>query len=507
MVASPQRVPWLLRIGVSVVAATGLLAAGLHGLSSDSTQTAAKVRSEAAEDITLGILRATEDAAASAPGPAPTAPPVAVPPAPPAPPAAPAPAPTPPAANPIVVQQARHLVGLAGDHDIGVLVKDTNGAVVVDYHANDRFLPASTAKVVTAAAALMKLGYEHRFHTRLLAPHKPDANGVLHGDLVIVGSGDPVLASPLYLEARPERPYTPLTTLADAVQGAGIRHITGGIIGDSSVFAYEPHAPGWKSGHFSEGSAVRAAGLTINGGRSLWRGPFGVESAPIPDPSREAADVFEALLAQRGITVAKRGASSTVPVQPKEHIGQVTSPPLWQLLQYMVQHSDNQIADALFRSIGVAAGTPTWQGSRDELDEVLRSIGVNTAGIAMPDGSGLSRQARITPAQLTEVDAAMARTPYAGLWLDLMATAGHSGTLRNRLVGTPAAGRVRGKTGTLDDVRALSGVVLSDVQPRYRFVVIGNSLNQEGIAAVRKLQDELVQVLARDAAVCPTGCR
>lgn len=501
MVTSPQHVPWLLRVGVSVVAATGILAAGLYGLDSDTTRQVAPARKQAAEEVASGVLQSAAEPPSAPPPPAPSV----TTPATPAPTAA-QPA-APPAANPAVVQQARHLVGLAGQYDIGVLVKDTNGAVVVDYKANERFVPASTAKMVTAAAALMTLGYEYRYQTRILAPTKPDANGVLQGDLVIVGSGDPVLASPMYLEARPDRPATPLTTLADAVQGAGIRHVTGGIIGDSGVFAYEPDAPGWRSGNFAEGSAVRAAGLTVNGGRSLWRGPLGIESAPIPDPSREAADVFEALLAQRGITVANRGASSTLPVRPKEQIGQVTSPPLWQLLQYMVQQSDNQIADAVFRSIGVATGTPSWQGSRDKVDEVLRAIGVDTKGIAMPDGSGLSRQARITPVQLTEVGAAMARTPYAGLWLELMATAGLSGTLRNRLVGTPAEGRVRGKTGTLDDVRALSGVVFSDVQPRYRFVVIGNSLDQDGIVAVRRLQDDLAQLLAADATACPTGCR
>ena len=502
MVASPQHVPWLLRVGASVVAATGIVAAGLHGLSSAPAAPAAPVRAEAVQDATARILGSSEDAAAGT-AVAPAAPAVPAPAVP-----APAPAPAaPPAPNPAVVQQARHLVGLAGHHDIGVLVVDTNGGVVVDYKSNERFVPASTAKMVTAAAALVKLGPDFRYHTRVLAPHKPDANGVLHGDLVIAGSGDPVLASPMYQEARPERPMTPLTTLADAIQGAGIRHVTGGIIGDSSVFSYEPHAPGWKSGHFSEGSAVRASGLTINGGRSLWRGPVGIESAPIGDPSREAADVLKALLAQRGVTVARNGASSTRTVLAPVHIGQVTSPPLGEILQYMVQRSDNQIADGVFRTIGVAAGTPTWQGSRNEVDGALRSLGVETSGIAMPDGSGLSRQARITPAQLTEVDAAMTRSPLGLTWLNLMAIAGHSGTLRNRLVGTPAEGRVRGKTGTLDDVRALSGVVLSDVQPRYRFVVIGNDLNQNGIQAVRRLQDDLAEMLAADATACPTGCR
>ena len=500
MVPSPQHVPWLLRIAASVIATTAVLTAGLHGLAYQSENAAARARAERVPDLTGGVLAAagkvaaatqTSPAAPLPAGPAPSSAPVAA--------AAPPP-------NPAVVQQARHLVGLAGDHDIGVLVVDSNGAVVVDYKGNDRFVPASTAKTLTAAAALVKLGPDFRYQTRVFAPHKPDGNGVLHGDLVLVGSGDPVLSSPLYQEARPERPVTSLTTLADAIQGAGIRHVTGGIIGDSSAFSYEPHAPGWVQGHFSEGSAVRASGLTINGGRSVWRGPVAIESAPIGDPSREAADVLKALLAQRGVTVAKNGASSTVPVGAKVQIGQVTSPPLWQILQYMVQRSDNQIADGVFRTIGLVAGKPNWQGSRDEVNDALRTIGVDPAGIAMPDGSGLSRQARVTPAQLTAVDEAMTRGANGRIWLELMATAGHSGTLRNRLVGTPAEGRVRGKTGTLDDVRALSGVVLSDVQARYRFVVIGNDLDQNGIVAVRRLQDDLAQLLATDATACPTGC-
>lgn len=503
MVASPRTASWLLRVAGTVIAAAGLLAGGLGALPDATTSEATRASSAGTENVAAAVLRAAvgEPASPAPATPQPTAPP---------PPAAPAPAappPPPPVANPIVVQRARHLVGMAGRHDIGVLVVDVNGAVVVDYHANDPFVPASTAKVITAAAALVKLGPEYRYQTRLLAPNRPDANGVLHGDLVLVGSGDPVLASPMFQEARPDRPVTPLSTLADAVQGAGIRHVTGGIIGDSSVFGYEPTAPGWKSGHFSEGSAVRVSGLTVNGGRSLWRGLFGIESAPIGDPSREAADVLQALLGQRGITFGKRGASSTLPVPAREHIGQVTSPPLWQILQYMVQTSDNQIADGVFRTLGAVSGNPTWQGSTDEVHRGLQRIGVNPAGLALTDGSGLSRQNRVTPAMLTKIDEAMTRSANGRVWLDLMAVVGHSGTLRNRLVGTPAQYRVRGKTGTLDDVRALSGVVLSDAGARYRFAIIGNRLDESGIITVRQLQDDLARVLAEDAAVCPTGCR
>lgn len=502
MDASPRTASWLLRVAGTVIAATGLLAGGLGALADDTRNEAARASSAGAENVAAAVLGQPAPGAAGAPPatPVPSAPPAPAQPAPAAPPA-------PPVANPIVVERARHLVGMAGRHDIGVLVVDVNGAVVVDYHANDPFVPASTAKMITAAAALVKLGPEYRYQTRLLAPNRPDANGVLHGDLVLVGSGDPVLASPMFQEARPDRPVTPLSTLADAVQGAGIRHVTGGIIGDSSVFGYEPTAPGWKSGHFAEGSAVRVSGLTVNGGRSLWRGLFGIESAPIGDPSREAADVLQALLGQRGITFGKRGASSTVPMPAREHIGQVTSPPLWQILQYMVQTSDNQIADGVFRTLGAVTGNPTWQGSTDEVHRSLQRIGVNPTGLALTDGSGLSRQNRVTPAMLTQVDAEMTKSANGRVWLDLMAVVGHSGTLRNRLVGTPAQYRVRGKTGTLDDVRALSGVVLSDAGARYRFAVIGNGLDESGIITVRQLQDDLARVLAEDAAVCPTGCR
>lgn len=494
MTDSRRPVPRLLLVATSLVAAAGFTAAGLHDVTRQAETKAAPIA--AAAGIADSIAPSLPETTAPAPVAVPT---------PPQAPAPPAPPPKPPV-NPAVVQQARHLVGLAGGNEIGVLVVDAEGDVVVDYRANDPFVPASTAKTLTAAAALVKLGPDYRYNTRVLAPNRPDANGVLQGDLVLQGSGDPVLASPLYQEARPDRPSTPLSVLADAIQGAGIRQVTGGVIGDSSVFAYQPSAPGWESSDFADGDAARISGLMVNGGRRVWRGPTAIESLNIGDPSREAAEVLEAMLEQRGITLGKRASSSTVPLPAREQIGQVTSQPLWQILQYMVQRSDNQVADGVFRTLGVAAGDPSWQGSQAELVRSLERLGVGAQNVALPDGSGLSRAARVTPNLLTEVDEGMARSANAAVWLELLAVAGRSGTLKNRLVGTPAEGRVRGKTGTLDEVTALSGVVLGDAGPRYRFAVIGNGLDNDGKDAVRRLQDDLAQLLAFDAALCPTGC-
>lgn len=383
----------------------------------------------------------------------------------------------------------------------GVSVTTADGTEVFGHSGDAGLLPASSQKLLVAAAALVTLGPEFRYETELRgAP--PDAEGVVRGDVVLVGSGDPTLGTPLYHGLVPERPRAPLEALADQVVASGVRRVTGGVVGDPRVFPQEPVAPGWTARYLERGHTVRSSGLTADGGRWLFAERGRMRSEPSVDPASTAAASLHTLLVERGVDVAGSAASTTAPSAAPARLASVHSPPLRELLRSTVQRSDNQIADAIFRTIGLAHGDASWAGSARATRQALAGIGLDVSSVSIVDGSGLSRDNRLSPSFLTALDVTMSRSSHGVLWRALMAVAGERGTLQRRLVGTVADGRLLGKTGSLVDVGSLSGRVEGPAGSRYHFAVIGNELDAAGQAALRRLEDLLVLVLAEDLHDC-----
>ncbi len=166
-------------------------------------------------------------------------------------PAAPAGAETTRARTPL----ARRLQALADNSPVarrafwGARVVDTgSGAVLLENNAGHFFVPASNAKLFSTALALMRLGPDHRFHTVVLADQSPDADGTLHGDLRLVGGGDPTLSAraiPYSKDAAAGNPLAALEDLAGQVAARGVRRVEGGIVGDDTAYVWEPYAEGW----------------------------------------------------------------------------------------------------------------------------------------------------------------------------------------------------------------------------------------------------------------------
>jgi D-alanyl-D-alanine carboxypeptidase/D-alanyl-D-alanine-endopeptidase (penicillin-binding protein 4) len=188
---------------------------------------------------------------------------------------------------------------------------------------------------------------------------------------------------------------------------------------------------------------------------------------------------------------------------PGEVLAEVDSRPMADLLRFAVQRSDNPLTDGLFLLVGrERAGLGTWARAEQAVRAALDELGVDHRPLRMADGSGLSRDDRLAPRLLVDLDRAMWSGPHAETWASLQAVAGESGTLRQRLRGTPAAGRLFGKTGTLNDVTALNGAVVGDAGDRYHFAVIGNDAAGAGRWPVRAFMDELVLLLAADVQDC-----
>lgn len=448
-------------------------------------------------------------AASAAAAPAATGSPAAQPPAPAPSPAAPAPPPVvaaaPAATPPTLAQRVAALLAdprLAGI-PVSVSVRTAEGTTVLDHAATASLLPASTAKLATAAAALATLGPDFRYTTRVAAAGGPAPDGTVQGDLVLVGSGDPTLSTETFRrEVDPQRPATPIEALADQLVAAGVRRVTGGVLADPTVFAHQPLAQGWRERYLTELDATRVSGLTVDAGRKLFVEGGTLRASASPDPAAEAAAALHTALRRRGVQVDGGVATVTTPTTAGLHLAAVQSPRLHDLLVWTVQHSDNHLADAIFRTLGAAAGEATWRGGDRAVRAALAPLNLDWSGVGLADGSGLSRDDRMPAAFLSALDAAMSRSNLAAQWRSYQAVAGETGTLRKRLRGTLAEHRLRGKTGSLEDVRALTGSVLGPGGRRYHFAVVINALPRAARDAARSLQDELILALVEDLHAC-----
>ena len=407
-----------------------------------------------------------------------------------------------------LVGQLEALLGdpaLAG-RPVAVSVVDQHGTPVFDFYGGAPLVPASTQKLVTAAAALHTLGPTFQYVTHLAATAAPRPDGVLDGSLVLVGSGDPTLATPEYASVRSERPRAPLEALADSVAALGVRRVTGNVLADPWVFPHQPTPAGWYPDYIRDGDTGPSSGLTVNGGRRLFRGRGGaLQSVPADDPATEAAVSLRHLLQQRGVHVdGVAGAVRDLPDAPVP-VGAVASHPLVDILRHMVQESDNHIADAVFRTVSLAVMRDArWEAGPTAIRRALDGLSLDWAGVALYDGSGLSRHNRLPARFLTALDAAMTASPSGGEWQRFMAVAGVRGTLERRLVGTLAAGQVFAKTGSLRDVRSLAGATLGPVS-RYHFAIVGNGLDGPAKQALARLQDHVALALTRDLFGCFTA--
>lgn len=314
-----------------------------------------------------------------------------------------------------------------------------DGAAVHRAGAARSVIPASSLKIVVGAVALERLGGDHRFTTTLAGTAQ---DGVVTGDLYLIGGGDPLLTSDAYpIEADREPVFneTSLDVLAQQLVDAGITRVDGDVVGDGSRYDDELYAPDWvEADRGVEAGPVDA--LLVNDARvtgSVTRSE---------DPALGGAQELVNVLAAKGISVGGVGRPGTSPPDAPE-LGTVQSMPLRDVVAEMLTTSDNNTAESLLKELGVADGTP---GSRRAGLEVVRQQltewNADLAGTNLTDASGLSATNTVTceVLQTVLVGSGHAEDLAAG-----MAVAGETGTLSDVFVGSPVAGRLVAKTGTL----------------------------------------------------------
>lgn len=349
-------------------------------------------------------------------------------------------------------------------------------------------MPASTTKVVTSAAALFLLGPEKTFATRTVLEAGTTPR------LVLVGGGDPYLArTPASTDDPGSATYQPrradIRTLARStaasLRASGVRAVRLGY--DDTLFTGPAMNPRWEPGYFPEEVAPISA-LWLDGARTADG------STRVSDPAASAATDFRRELVRAGVKVAA-GVARTPATSSATPVAQVTSPTLAQIVQRLLEVSDNNAAEVLLRQVGVAeGGDGSFTGGQAAVKRVLKANGIDLAGSVLYDGSGLSRSNRLSPKVLVDVlrwaasdDAPQLRPLLAGL-----PVAGYTGSLADRMDHGPAAGRgrVRAKTGTLTGVTSLAGIAVDRDGRLMAFALMADRVKAPKATLARTAMDD-----------------
>ncbi len=354
-----------------------------------------------------------------------------------------------------------------------------DGVPVASVGGDRPVIPASNQKIVIGAVALEVLGPDATFTTEVRSG--PVSNGVLAGDLYLVGGGDPLLTSnafPTQDDQYPVTTPTSLDALADGVVAAGVRRIDGAIVGDAGRYDDEWFVPSWDE-DIREVEAGPYDALMVNDARRTG------SPARVPDPAIGAAEELADLLADRGVVVARGAAAGTTPPDATT-IASVSSAPMTAVVAELLGTSDDNTAELLVKELGAVAGTGgTRAAGLEVVRQTLESWGVATASLALDDGSGLSSDNRLTCDALVTVLARSASNGALGAGLPV---AGRSGTLADVLADSPVAGRLQAKTGTLGNpplgvdppaVKALAGYLPVDGGGALDFALILNSAGED----------------------------
>ncbi|MGH3719034.1 MAG: D-alanyl-D-alanine carboxypeptidase/D-alanyl-D-alanine endopeptidase [Pseudonocardiaceae bacterium] len=369
----------------------------------------------------------------------------------------------------------------------GQVIDPATGTVLWQRDPAAALVPGSTAKLLTASAALLTLDHQERFHTTVLAGAEP-------GTVVLVGGGDPTLSGAVPGAATGYPDAARLDDLVSQVRAAApgpVRHV----LVDVSRYTGDALAPGWFPADVAGGDIAPIEPVMLDGGRA---DPVQEISPRAAKPASAAAAELARRLGADPDTVSVGTALPGAAV-----LGEVSSPPVQDLVATALQRSDNVLAEALAREVARATGAQaSFSGASEAVLTVLRRHGFDVDGATLVDGSGLSVDDAVPAMLLTELLGAAAtpdksdadksnavnsntdgahqqRTAALRPLLVGLPVAGGSGTLADRYHGPTASGRgwVRAKTGTLTGVNSLAGTVLDTEGGVLVFALLSNGPN------------------------------
>ncbi len=377
------------------------------------------------------------------------------------------------------------------DPDLGrsvhVAVSALSGPGAAYVEGSDPFIPASTLKLLTATAALAELGPDHRFATTVVGRGRT---------LTLVGGGDPLLArtpgDPADYPVRADIVTLAKETAASLRRRGDARRPVS-LAYDATLFTGPAENPFWRADYVPDDIVSPISALWVDEGISA----DGFDR--VDDPAADAAAAFAGALRNQGIRVEGDARAARAPARARE-LASVSSPPLSQIAEFVLEVSDNEGAEVLAHHVGLSVlGEGSFAGGVEGVRQTLAALGVPLAGAVIRDGSGLSRQNRLRAATLLQVLRVAARPDQPDLRAALtgLPVGGFTGSLTFRFAEAPPAGvgRVRAKTGTLGGVSALAGVATDQSGTPLAFVLAADRVKERNTLDAQQDIDNLAAAL------------
>jgi D-alanyl-D-alanine carboxypeptidase/D-alanyl-D-alanine-endopeptidase (penicillin-binding protein 4) len=347
--------------------------------------------------------------------------------------------------------------------------------------------PASLTKLFTTSTSLGIMGGDHKLYTKLLSDDNNFKDGVLNGNLYIKGFGNSLFTD------------SDLDYFVNELIRKGITVITGSVLGDDSYFDDIYTREDWIEGEGTNVKLAPISALVIDRNRTTVRKKirrrFRYISENVTDPPIFAANKLSAKLEISGIEIKGKSTKGNTPsnvfLLAEKNI------PLKELIANINKHSDNFLAECLFKTLGAEASGVQGNSffSQQAIQKFLNDNSIFSAGTEIVDGSGISRSDQATPLAINGVMEKM----YFDLvhfddFYNSLSIAGVDGTLRGRMLGSSAGNNFRGKTGTLNGVSGLAGY-LTTPDGEDLIVTIIFEFNKGGWGYYRDVQDEIVELL------------
>lgn len=451
-----------------------------------------------------------------------------------------------------LVEQTRRADGMRHAQLSVCLYNIGTGKVLYSNNAQASMTPASVQKLFTTGVGFAKLGSDFRFATKVAVRGNTDRDGVLHGNIYVIGGGDPMLGSYRYRQTAPDSLFDSWTT---ALRKKGIRKVDGRVCYNASIFDEQPLHDSWQWGdvgnyygagvnglnfhenmyfvYFNPGkklgypaSAVgtKPKNLDIHGtcevttaaensgdqvviygsptsNERLYRGtvPLGKQNfavrGALPNPSRICADLFSAHLRTHGVAISGNSMQVYSTPDSLRAIVDYYSTDYYTIAQYTNLTSNNIYAESIFKYLGYAKyGLGSFENGARAVTDYFKENGLEASGVRIIDGSGLSRLNRTTADFLCRYLATVAKENFSADFRQSLAKVGQSGTAKNMLPSLPKDITVMVKTGTMDGVKAYAGYIIARSGQMLSFAIMANDFECSSQAAAEMMNKILLKL-------------
>lgn len=428
----------------------------------------------------------------------------------------------------------------------------STGKLLYSHNAERSMVPASVQKLFTTGVGFARLGSDFRFTTQLFVRGETDREGVLHGNIYLVGGGDPLLGSYRYRQTSPDSLFEGWT---NALRKKGIRRIDGRVCFNTSVFDEQPLHDSWQWGdvgnyygagvnglnfhenmyfvYFNAGkrlghaaSAVRTRPKNIDilgtsevttgdeksgdqviiygsptskerlyrGTVPLGKNDFAVRGA-LPNPARTCADLFATHLRTRGIGISAGSMQVYSLPDSLRPVLDYYSPHYYTIAQYTNLTSNNIYAESIFKYLGYKlSGTGSYEAGARAVNAYFSEHNLASAGVRIVDGSGLSRMNKTTADFTCRYLTAISREAFYDQFLHSLAVVGESGTAKSLLPSLPKDIKVYIKTGSMDGVKCYAGYIHTRGGETLAYSVMANDFTCTGKEVAEKLNQILLKI-------------